>query len=174
MALALTCLGGSLPAAEDASFEYKLKAGFLFNFAKFVQWPSKVLPAADSPITIGVFEDDPAAPVLQEVLAGDKRANGRPVTVKLLHTNSPPQGCHILFLGRSKKGASAEVLAQTRAEPILTVGEADHFAEHGGIINFVRKDESFRFEVNLQLAEQVGLKVSAKLASLATIVKSPQ
>jgi hypothetical protein len=157
---------------EDQTREYKVKAGFLYNFAKFVEWPKNTFPTADSPLRIGVFEDDAAAPILQGALA-NKVANGRPIDLKLLPTtNALPADCHVLFLSRSKEDRIDQIITHARGRPILTIGEVEQFAQRGGIINFVRKGDAFRFEVNLEMAEQAGLKISANLASMATIVKS--
>ena len=154
----------------DEGREYRVKAGFLFNFAKYVEWPTNALPQTNSEIRIGVLADDPAAPILQEVLAG-KVANGRPIKVVLLKSVSALPDCHIFFLSRAERGRVDEVLARARGTTTVTVGEVDQFAHRGGIINFVRQNDAFRFEVNLSGAEQAGLKISAYLAGMATVVK---
>ncbi|MSU56959.1 MAG: YfiR family protein [Pedosphaera sp.] len=173
LAIAWLCLAWlpHAPGAEDTSLEYKVKAGFLYNFAKFVEWPSNSLPASNSPIVIGVFADDPAAPVLKQALDG-KMVNGRSLIVKSLSETAALSTCHIFFLSRARQDRLKDVLGQVNAAPILTVGEMDQFAQRGGVINFVRADDSFRFEVNLEVAEKAGLKISAKLANMATIVKT--
>jgi hypothetical protein len=160
----------SSQGAEDSSLEYKVKAGFLINFTKFVDWPGNVLPATNSPIVIGLLAEDPVAPIIRDQLNG-KVANGRPIVVRLLPDFRNVVDCHMLFLSRAQKGRVDQLLAQALGKPILTVGELDHFALDGGVINFVRYDESFRFEVNLEAAEKARLKISAKLASMAIPVK---
>jgi len=170
--LLLAWVAGAV-AAEDESLEYKVKAGFLYNFAKFVEWPTTALPTADSPIVIGCFADDPTAPVFQKALQG-KLVNGRPLTVELFSNTAALTGCHMFFLSRAIADRLKELLAKVEAAPVLTVGEIDQFALQGGIINFVRKNESFRFEVNLEAAEKAGLQISAKLANMATLVKTPR
>ena len=160
----------SLAEPADDGLEYKVKAGFLFNFAKYVEWPVSVLPTTNSEIRIGVLADDPAAPVLQQGLTG-KVANRRPIKVMLLKNLSELPGCHIFFLSRAERGRVEDVLALTRGTPTVTVGEVDQFAHRGGIFNFIRQNDAFRFEVNLAGAERAGLKVSAYLAGMATVVK---
>ncbi len=169
-ALGFAALVAQAPAADDFALEYKVKAGFLYNFAKFVEWPAPTMPTSNSPIVVGILADEPAAPVLQQALQ-NKMANGRPLTVKLLPDLSGLPTCHIFFLGRTQTERLEKMLAQAQGVPVLTVGEMEQFAQRGGLINFVRKDETFRFEINLEAAEKVGLRVSAKLANLATIVK---
>jgi hypothetical protein len=173
----LGVFGLSLPRATvaqsggEASFEYSVKAGFLFNFAKFVTWPTNTLPAEDTPIVIGVMADDPAAPILTQGLSGKMVDAKRRVLVRLLKYPQEWNGCHVLFLGRSQSEKVADLLERVKGSPVLTVGEDAKFIEQGGIMNFVRKDDSFRFQVNLQAAEAVGLKVSGKLAGMAIIVQ---
>lgn len=150
--------------------EYRVKAGFLFNFAKYIEWPASVLPLTNSEIRIGVLAEDPAAPILQEVLKG-KVANGRPIKVMLLKSLGELPDCHIFFLSRAERARVDEVLTRARGTTTVTVGEVDQFAHRGGIVNFIRQNDAFRFEVNLVGAERAGLKVSAYLAGMATVVK---
>jgi hypothetical protein len=172
LALVLPSLSAVPAATIESTREYKLKAGFLFNFAKFVEWPKKADADAKSPLVIGVFADDPAAGIIKTALeANPLVANGRPVICRFLSATATPPECEILFMSRAKEEKIDEILAQTQGQPILTVGEVDQFAQRGGMINFVRKDDYFRFEVNLEAAEKVGLKMSGNLASMATIVK---
>lgn len=82
------------------------------------------------------------------------------------------EGCHLLFLSRSRRNQINDVLARLKKAPVLTVSEVEQFGERGGMINLVRHERTFRFEVNLGAAERVGLRVSSKLASMATLVKT--
>ena len=158
-------------AESAAALEYKVKAGYLFNFAKFVEWPASALPATNSPIVIGVLMDDPAAAIIEQQLQG-KVANDHPLSVKLLPNLTGLMACHMLFISRAQTERTEDLLAKAQIAPVLLVGEVDQFAHRGGMINFIRKDESFRLEVNLEAAEKAGLKVSSKLASIATLVKT--
>jgi YfiR/HmsC-like len=170
--IALLCAPAPVGGSDAAAMlEYKLKAGYLFNFAKFVEWPTNVVPAANSPMIVGVLADDPAAPVIEQHLQG-KIAGGHPLTVKLLPNLSGLPDCQMFFISRSQQENTDKLLANLQAAPVLVIGEVDQFAHRGGMINFVRKDESFRLEVNLEAAEKAGLKVSSKLASIGTIVKT--
>ncbi|MCI0538449.1 MAG: YfiR family protein [Verrucomicrobiales bacterium] len=170
MTLLLAVFAVGTRAAEDPAREYKVKAAFLLQFTKYVEWPESALNATNAPMVLGLFEEDPAAPIVREQLHG-KVVNGRPMIVKLLSDAEAVTNCHMLFLSRARKERVDQLLAQSQGRPVLTVSELDQFALHGGVINFVRKDESFRFEVNLEAAEKARLKISTKLASLATIVK---
>jgi hypothetical protein len=165
-------LVGHMSAAESPMvLEYKIKAGYLFNFAKYVEWPEKTLPATNSPVIIGLLADDPAAVIIEQQLQG-KLANGHPLSVKLLVDLTGVSVCHIFFVSRAQKERTEDLLARLPTTPVLLVGEVDQFAHRGGMLNFIRKDEAFRLEVNLEAAEKAGLRVTSKLASIATIVKT--
>ncbi len=167
-ALCMKLVAASPATDPDPTLEYKVKAGYLFNFARFVEWPAHSLSSTNSTITIGLLTSDPAAPILQQALSG-KVANGRPLKVLLLAETSELALCHMFFFSRAEKGRLEEILKHSRGTT-TTVGEIDRFAHRGGIINLVRKDESYRFEINLKAGEQAGLKISSKLAVMATIV----
>ena len=163
----------TLARAADAAaaLEYKVKAGYLFNFAKFVEWPATMVPTADKPFVIAVLDGGEAAPVLEQSFAG-KSVNGHPVLVKSVPAGSVPKDAHILLVTRAA-GLTAEAVRDALgATATLLVGETEQFAERGGTIGFVRDEESIRLTLNLERAAEAGLKVSAKLASVARPVKS--
>jgi hypothetical protein len=170
----LALLGTPCPlsAAESAlALEYKVKAGFLFNFARYVEWPAAALPETNSPIVIGVIDGADALPVIQKQLEG-KAVNNRPLQVKAIAAAGPGTGCHILFVSRSAGQSASDVRQALGQSTILLVGETEQFAERGGIIGFVREEESFRIHLNLEAAAQARLKVSARISSIAKLVKT--
>jgi hypothetical protein len=157
-------------ARADPALEYKVKAGFLFNFIRFVEWPARSFSETNSPVVIGVLSDDSAAPVLQQALAG-KSVDNRPLEVRLIAEAGEARACHILFLGRDRKHQAGEILERLKGAAVLTVSEIEQFCQRGGMLNFVRQDESFRFEINLESAKRADLKISSRLSSMATIIK---
>ena len=169
-AAALLALSFLRAAESPVAREYQIKAGYLFNFAKYVEWPATSMPAADSPLVIGVMDGSEALPDIQRQLQG-KTVNDRPLQVKSVATASASAGCHILFVCRSAGKTPAEVREAVGAAAILIVGETDQFAERGGMIGFVREEGSFRLNLNLEAATQAGLKVSARLSTVAKVVK---
>ena len=175
LALALTALLASalLSAVEPVvELEYKVKAGYLFNFARFVEWPGEAIPTATSPIIIGVLAGNEVLPIIQQVLEG-KTVNDHPLVVKSIKAARPDSGCHILFVSRTVSQSPSEVHeALGSSSATLLVGETDNFAEKGGMIGFVREDETFRLRLNLEAATRAGLKVSAKMSSVAQVVKT--
>lgn len=171
---ALLALAGWLPpraaaAGEEMALEYKVKTGYLFNFANFVEWPAAALPGPGSPFVIGVLDGGEALPVLQALLAG-KTVNGHPVQVRALSAERIGRGLHIVFVTRSAGVSPAEIEAALGGAATLLVGETERFAERGGMVGFVREGDNIRFQLNLERVAQAGLKASAKLASVARLV----
>jgi YfiR/HmsC-like len=162
---------GGVMAAEAMALEYKVKAGFLYNFAKFVEWPARVFPATNSPIIIGVMDANEALPIIQQVLA-QKMVKERPIQVKAVTTPESAAGCHILFVSRAAAASPEELRAALASAATLLVGEAEAFAERGGAIGFVREADAIRFQLNLESTTNTQLKISAKLASVAKLVKT--
>ena len=160
--------------AQDSSVssEYLIKAGFIYNFANLVQWPTNAFAQLDSPIVIGILGEDPFGPVLDRVLAG-KRVNGRVFLVKRLKSVVDLKECHILFVSSSEIAHLADAIHLVKGMPILTIGEIPGFAKRGGIINLVLEDNKVHFEVNVDAAKEADLTISSRLLALARIVQDP-
>lgn len=171
LALVVTCwlTGGGVAWAQESELEYKLKAAFLFNFISFVEWPTNKVAGTNTTILVGCLSDDPAAPVLARALEGKV---GRPIKLVVFKEKDDPRDCHLLFIGRARKAQVDDTLTALKKAPVLTVSEIDLFAQRGGMINFVRHERTFRFEINLEAAERAGLRISSRLASMATVIKT--
>lgn len=152
-------------ALGQSQIEFKVKAAFLFNFAKFTQWPPINQAPADS-LVIGCFSDPEFMEVLEATVAG-KTVESRHIVVKPVAGVGDLRACHMLFIGRSKEGDAAALLARAKEMHILTVGESDGFTNRGGMIGFVPSEGSVKFSVNPQQAERAGLRLSSKLVRLA-------
>lgn len=159
-------LVGSVAAGEVAR-EYQLKAAFLYNFAKFVEWPAGTFAAADRPIVIGVFRANPFGDVLEKTVAG-RKINGHPVVVEQVHTVAAARQMQILFVGVTQDAAVAALTESLKGSTVLTVGESAMFARRGGIITFWLQHDSLRFTINTGAAREAQLKISAQLQKLAT------
>jgi len=151
--------------------DYQVKAAFLYNFAKFVEWPPQVFKTARDPIAICVLGKNPVGNVLDEVVAG-KAVEGRTFLVRQINEFNPGCNCQILFVSASERKRFHPMAASMKGAGILTVGEAQDFAAEGGVINFKLEAGRIRLEINLEAAEQSQLRISSKLLSLAQIVKS--
>ena len=149
--------------------EYEVKAAFLYNFAKFVEWPQGAFADADSPLIIGVLGEDPFGEVLDRTVAG-KLAQGRPLRIQRWKRLTEIRRCHILFVSTSERGALPELLETFQAAAVLTVSESDKFAERGGIVHFLLIGSKVRFEINDVSAKKAGLKISSRLLALATTI----
>ncbi len=149
--------------------EFQVKAAFVYNFVKFVQWPRDAFPATgDSPISICVLGQDPLGEAL-ESLKG-LTAYGKSLSVRRIAGQGEIDRCQVLYLCKSERGAMANILKGTKAG-VLTIGDMKSFASAGGIINFVIVDNRVSFEINVEAAERARLKISSQILKLAKIVK---
>lgn len=151
--------------------EYPVKAAYLLNFTKFVEWPATAFTNATAPFVVGLVGDDPFGSMLQEAFSG-QTVGGRPIVLRRFPVGAKINDCHVLFLSRSARETQEGLLATLQGRPILTVGETEQFLEAGGLINFVLTKERVRFEVNARSAERAGLKLGAKLLGVAARVLS--
>jgi hypothetical protein len=167
--------GRPLGAGTNTPLEYEVKAAFLFRFAQFVEWPVDTFKGAGEPFTYCTIGNDPFRGALEQTLNG-KTIGQRVLRVKHLNAAGKVGECQVLFVaGPGDKKHVADTLASAGGLPILTVGEADQFAENGGAIGFCTEDNKIRFEVNLDAAGKAGLKISAKLLALAkTVLGAPK
>lgn len=171
--LALAVSAGWWPlrlAAADAAVEYKVKGGYLYNFAKLVEWPTNSLPAPDSPFIIGVLDGGEALTVFQALLAG-KSVNGHPLQLQAVKADRVGSGVHILFVPGAAGKSSAKIQAALGGAATLLVGESKGFAEGGGSLNFVMVEGSVKFEANPAAAARAQLTLGSQLLKLALVVK---
>ena len=151
-------------SAQNVSQEYRVKAAYLYNFLKFVEWPH-VTPG---PLTICVAGRNPFGTLMHD-LVRDQLVNDRPIEARIIL--EPEEGCHIIFV---PDGAATEAyLRGARSMPVLTVGESSTFLEQGGIANFYIDRGNVRFEINPAAAERVGIRISSRLLQLARIAEMP-
>jgi hypothetical protein len=154
-------------AEQPPPLEYQVKAAFLLNFTKFVEWPSDGFLDAASPIAICVAADDPIAPVLEQMLEGES-VDGR----KVVMLRAPPdlsRSCQVLFVGKGEREVP-KLLSSLRAT-VLTVGETEGFLADGGMINFVIDNRRVRFDINQKAVTNSSLKLSSKLFNVARKVE---
>ena len=157
----------ALRSQADGPSEYEVKAVYLLNFTKFIEWPPTAFETSTSPISICILGNDPFGNTLDQMVKGEF-VNGRPVAVQRLKRPPPPKTCHILF----STGIDKE--SRELAEPgpgLLTVGEGASFLREGGMIGFVIENRRVRFDVNQAAAEKAGLKISSKLLAVARSVE---
>lgn len=163
----------------SGSTEYLIKAGFIYNFANLVQWPSSSFAQPDSPIVIVILGEDHFGTTLDRALDG-KKVNARSFVIKrarsvseLQRTLGPQKDCQILYVSSSEMPHLNEAIQMLKGVPVLTIGETPGFARNGGIINLILEDNKVRFEVNVAAAKEADLNISSRLLALARIVQSP-
>ena len=144
--------------------EYQIKAAFIYNFIKFVDWPRDALPEGSETINICVLRDDPFADALESI-------KGKTVKSRRIEPGRELETCQVVFIGSSEEKRLPRVIESLHGLNVLTVGEMDRFAELGGIINFFVQNNRVRFEINVNSAERAGLKLSSQLLSLAKVVR---
>ncbi|MBV9505912.1 MAG: YfiR family protein [Acidobacteriia bacterium] len=156
-----------LCSGADVSLEYSVKAAFLLNFTKFIEWPATAFANQQAPFEICILGKDPFGGVIDQIVLGEMAGN-RALIVRRLGEASVPQTCELLYVGPELKDT-----AQTLSElppGILTVGEGNRFLRAGGMIAFVIDDRRVRFDISQGAAEKAGLKLSAKLLTVARLV----
>jgi hypothetical protein len=161
---------GADAASGGPAREYEIKAAFLYNFTKFIEWPAHSFADAGAPIVIGVLGDSPCTEALQR-LVKDRKVNGRAIVVRRIASGQEAQATHLLFVGSEQEAQFAGLQPAIELLPILTVGETPGFPILGGAIEFVPQGDKLRFEINIGVAERAGLKISAQLQKLATVIR---
>jgi hypothetical protein len=156
---------------SDISREYAIKAAYLYQFARYVEWPADAFVNEQSPLVIGVLGTDPFGAILEEI-AIKKRVEGHPIVIRRFASGSDYTTCHILFISSSVTPEErAAAIRKVQGTPVLLVGDEPGFAAEGGTINFVMEENKIRFEINTEVAKREQLKISSKLLSLAKIIR---
>ena len=170
---ALLLLGGILAGRTDAQSmdEYKVKALFLYNFAKFVDWPDDVFRGPTDPITLCVLGVDPFGPALEDAV-NFRFVGRRPLVVRRLSQSKHATGCQILFVSSSERHRLDAIFDAVKSASVLTIGESPNFIWSGGAIRFLLVEGNrVRFEINPQEAISQRLRISPNVLNLAKIVK---
>jgi hypothetical protein len=158
-----------LRAQSKAAGEYDIKAAFLYNFARYVEWPPAGMPPAGAAFVVTVLGEDPFGDALDAIVR-DRTIHDRPLAVRRVARVEDVGQSQILFISRSEVEDLPRILQRLEASPILTVGETAQFAERGGMIRFRRDGERIAFDINVASTERAGLRVSSQLLKLARIV----
>lgn len=150
--------------------EYEVKAGYIYNFVRFVEWPKGTFTNETSPIVIGIYGNDRFGEIIRRTIR-NSTIEGRTFIIKYYNKPTQIQQCHILFVSDITKSETIELLKVVKKKPILTVGDnIQEFCQLGGIINFTPQYSRNRFEINNTTAKNNELIISSKLLTLAKIV----
>jgi len=150
--------------------EYDLKAVFLLNFTRFVEWPPEAFATPTAPITICILGDDPFGPGLNEILE-DEVVGTRNVVARRCRDVNEAEACHILYIAPSEADHAGPILSHLAGKSILTVGENEGFAKRSGVIRFVLAGNRVRLRINVDAARAAKLTISSKLLRQAEIVQ---
>jgi len=149
--------------------EYEIKAAFVYNFIKFVEWPEEITELYPE-ISIAILGRDPFGETLDNLIKG-KSIKDKKLSVYRYSDIEDIHFCHVLFISKSEEKNLKLIFAHLKEKSILTVGESSDFLKHGGIIKLLEKDNRVRFEINLQQANASRLKISSRLLRLAENLK---
>jgi hypothetical protein len=151
--------------------EHQVKATFLFRFTQFVEWPAGAFPAAQAPLVIGVLGEDPFGPLLDETVRNEK-VNEHPLAIERYTRLEDIKNVHVLFVSRRQAARIREITGALNGRSILTVGDADGFADGGGMIQFVTQENKIRLRINLTAARSANLTISSQLLRPAMVINS--
>lgn len=160
----LLSLAGTARTAEKPTLEYQIKASYLYNFLRYVEWPLEAITAG-STLWVCVLGPDKFGAALDSIAGENVR--GQVVAVKPLSEPEQLQDCQVVFVGAGTPEQEAGILQQLADRPVLTIGETPGFTDRGGVINLIRIKDKIRFEINQQVAERRGLRIGAQLLQLA-------
>ena len=169
LALGLLALAPWQAQAQPTLTEAQAKAGFILNFARYVEWPATAFVSREAPVVACLLERDALVGALG-ALEG-RLVQGRPLKVRRSFTADDTHGCHVVFIGEADERRIVPVLRSLAGQPVLTIGDAERFVDLGGAIGLVLGDERLQFDVNRGVLEQAQLKASASLLKLARSVQ---
>jgi iron complex outermembrane receptor protein len=162
-------LVGAYVDGQTPRDESQIKAAFVYNFLKFVEWPAEVFHRPDEPLVVAIVGEGPTAEATEQFLA-TKQVGGRRILVRRVGWEEPLAGVHAVFVTEGDAKKLRYVLAAASARPILSIGEGESFASSGGLIGLVIEQRKVRFDIDMAVAEATGLKVSSKLLALTRVV----
>jgi len=159
-----------LHAQESRPGEYQVKAAYLYNFIRFVEWPAAPAAVKNGPLAVCVLGKDPFGPALDSILSGEV-IGGSSLVAKRISKPEDALACRVVFVGASEESHLKDILTVLDKASVLTVSDIPKFSERGGMIEFVLDGDKVRFEVNVSNARDAGLTVSSDLLKVAVAVK---
>ena len=157
-----------LQAAPPSPNEYALKAVFLYNFCRFIDWPAAAFDSRAEPFIIGIIGEDPFGNLLNEAIAGEYY-RGRPIRIDHYRSVGEVRHCHLLFVSQSSADQFDQIVALVAGKNVVTVGETEEFLDHGGMIALTAEQNRVRLRSNSAALRAARLNVSSKLLQVADI-----
>jgi len=167
-ALTAVALTGRTATAQNVTVP-ALKAAFLYNFAKFTEWPAEAAPPG-APLVLCVLGDGDVADALEGTVKG-RSIDGHDLSIRRVKLDSSVRTCHLLYVSSLDEKRSLELLDLVKGASVLTVSDLDHFAQLGGVAHFFTEAGKMRFAINVESAQRAKIHLSSKLLGLATVVK---
>jgi uncharacterized protein DUF4154 len=161
-------LVGLQTAQAASTAEHEIKAAFMYNFAKFVQWPAASFGQPQAPLIVCAMGDDGLGSALDTI--EHKVAQGHELRVRRRIRLDDAKSCHILFVAASERGRLAAILHALAGASVLTISDIDGFAEAGGVIGLYNVDNKLQFSINQEQARSASLQINSQLLKLAKIV----
>lgn len=168
LALFLLFIGSTTHVLAQDVTEVTLKGAFLFNFARFTEWPADAF-RADSTVSVCVLGDRPVANAFERTVKG-KQLGGRAIVVTAVGAEDPIPACHLLYLSRVTESRLATIVSSVRDNPVLTVSDAEAFTKRGGIVQLFIENGKMKFRINSRAAKRARLQLSSRLLALAEVV----
>ena len=171
--MALSLCSVAIAQQDEQRFsEYEVKAAFIYNVAKFVEWPDDRSADGKNTISLCIFGSDPFGKALSSI--DGRIIRGKKLQVRFVKSLREAKECHMLFVSASEKEQLPRILAAMKGQPVLTMGDSQGFAHQGIMINFYMEHNKVRFEINEEKAKDSRLSVSSQLLKLARIVRKEQ
>jgi len=169
-AIACALLAPILEGQRAKPSEYQVKAVYLYNFARFVDWSVTAAAAKSDSFAVCVMGQDPFGAILDATLASELIDQRKVVAMRIARPQDASV-CQVLFISSSEDARLREILPFLDKMKVLTVSDMPHFSERGGMIQFVPENDKIRFEVNLTNTERAGLSLSSELLRVAVVVR---
>lgn len=169
LAALVSGLLSALPSLASAESEGQVKAAFLFNFARYVEWPPEAFADEAAAIQLCVIGETDFQQVIADTVSG-RSVGSRQVAVEKVEGLDAAEACHLLFLDAGFVLPAAVVADRLGGHAVFTISDQPGFAADGGVANFIFVDQKIRFEINPAAARRAGLKISSSLLRLATLV----
>lgn len=172
LSILFLCGTVSIQALQAPQYtEYEVKAAYIFNFTKFINWPKTTFSLSNPPFVVGIYGDDPFGLILVKFFEG-RTIKGRKLIIEHYYKPEDINNCNVLFISKINKLELTDVINVVQEKSILTIGDnIQEFCESGGMINFTKQYSKHRFEINNNAANKADLTISSKLLSLAKIIK---
>jgi len=168
LALSMAIQVTSTDAQQQKLDEYEVKAAFMYNFLKFIEWPDNAFSDYHTTINLCVLGKDPFGSSLDSIQEG--AINNKKIIIKHHYDIDGLEECNVLFISRSEKERLTKIVKTLSGLNILTISDTKSFAQQGVLINFYIEENKVRFEINQDAVNRSKLRISSKLLNLAKIV----